>query len=77
MATKERKIETTGQLRKFLTETIVQIREGAIGLDEAGKITKLAAQIHESFYSEIKIQKAQWEMGVQVKHSELGSLPLG
>lgn len=76
MSVKPREIKTTGQLRKFLAETIVKVGDGSIGLDEASRITKLAAQVNESFYSEIKIAKTQWEIGAQSESKKLGDLPL-
>jgi hypothetical protein len=68
-------IETTGNLRKFLAQTILQVREGTIGLEEAARICKLAAQINEGFYSELKAQKVASELGTEAK--PLGELPIG
>jgi hypothetical protein len=42
--------------------------------DKARNIVKLAAQVNESFYSEIKIKKVQLEAGDQT--AKLGSLPI-
>lgn len=67
-------IKTTGELREFLVNMIVGIKDGDIKPDEARNITKLAAQINESFYSEIKIAKVQLEAGVTA--AELGMLPI-
>lgn len=67
------KIETTGQLRQFLANAITKVGRGEMSTEEAQKITKLAAQINESFYSEIKIAKTKWEMG-EVEKVQLGDL---
>lgn len=76
MSVKPRKeIKTTGQLRAFLSDTITKVSTGEIGLEEASRITKLAAQVNESFYSEIKIAKTKWEMG-QIEKVDLGSLSI-
>ena len=68
-------ISTTGELRKFLAQTILDVKSGSIGLDEAARITKLAAQINEGFYSELKAQKVAQEVGGETK--ALGDLPIG
>lgn len=66
------KITTTGSLREFLAGAINSVANGTMDTDKARNITKLAAQINESFYSEIKIAKVQTELGVQA--AELGKL---
>ena len=68
------KLKTTGELRDFLAQMLLGVKNGDLDLDKASRITKMAAQIHESFYSEIKIAKVQLEAGNQV--AALGSLPL-
>lgn len=68
-------ISTTGELRKFLAETILEVKSGKIGLEEASRITKLAAQINEGFYSELKAQRVAAELGTDAK--PLGELPIG
>ena len=42
-------IKTTGDLREFLAMTIEDVASGDIDLDKATHITKLAAQVNESF----------------------------
>lgn len=69
------KIKTTGQLRAFLSETIERLRAGLVDADTAGKITKMAGQINESFYSETKVAKTHLEMGLEV--AKLGDLQIG
>lgn len=68
-------LKTSGHIRDYLAEAIIKVGSGEMGLDEANRITKLVAQVHESFYSEIKILKTQFEMGE--KREKLGNLSLG
>lgn len=56
-------IRTTGQLREFVTECMVRVKTGHMKPDQASVITKMAAQVNESFYSEAKIAKLTLEMG--------------
>jgi hypothetical protein len=69
------KLKTTGQLREFLVDMAIGVKNGVLDLDKASRITKLAAQINESFYSEIKIARIQREAGVAV--ADLGELKIG
>jgi len=57
------KITTVGELRDYLAQTIIAVGNGMIDVDKAKNITKLAAQINESFYSEIKVAKVMTELG--------------
>jgi len=57
------KIKTTGELRDFLAEMMVDVKNGSLDLDKARNITKLAGQINESFYAEIKVAKIRAEAG--------------
>ncbi len=68
------RIKTTGELRTFLAEALTDVRSGKLGLDEASRITKLASQINESFYSEIKVAKIRADAGEQMV--KLGCLPI-
>lgn len=68
------KITTAGELREYLSQTIAGVGNGTINTDKARDITKLAAQINESFYSEIKVAKVQTELGNVV--SKMGDLKL-
>lgn len=43
--------------------------------EKARDITKLAAQVNESFYAEVKVARLQVDL--QKKVSELGVLPIG
>lgn len=67
-------IQTVGQLREFLVNTMLGVKDGSIKIDEASRITKLAAQVNESFYSEIKIAKTMLEAGQEA--IALGKLPI-
>ena len=68
------KIKTAGDLRSFLAKTMEEVRAGEIDLDVASRITKLAGQVNESFYAEIKVAKIRAEAGETL--IELGALPL-
>lgn len=68
------KINTTGELREFLATMLLGVKNGDLDGDKASKITKIAAQINESFYAEIKIAKVQLEAGKVA--NELGKLPI-
>ncbi len=68
------KIKTTGELREFLATMLVGIKTGDVKHEEARAMTKMAAQINESFYSEIKIAKTQIEAGKAAV--DLGTLPI-
>lgn len=69
------KLKTTGQLREFLVDMAIGVKNGVLDLDKASRITKLAAQINESFYSEIKIARIQREAGMAA--ADLGELKIG
>lgn len=69
------KIQTTGQLREMLCSLINGVANGTVDADKAKNITKLAQQVNESFYSEIKIASIQTELGKT--SAELGSLMVG
>lgn len=69
------KIKTTGELRDFLVDMILGVKSGDIDLDKASRITKLAGQINESFYAEIKIAKVRAEAGAVM--TDIGAMPIG
>lgn len=68
------KIKTTGQMREFLAKIMSDVQTGEIDLDKASKITKLAGQVNESFYAEIKVAKVRTEAGEQM--TPLGDMPI-
>lgn len=70
-----KKITTTGSLRDFLAQTLLDVKNGDIELDKASRITKIAAQINENLYVEVKVAKIRLEMGDDI--TELGALPIG
>lgn len=74
MSSEGKGIKTTGQLREFLSNMLIGVKNGVLDTDKARNITKMAAQINESFYSEIKIAKVHAEAGKQV--AEMGDLPI-
>lgn len=67
-------IQTVGELREFLVNMLIGVKDGLLDADKARNITNMASQINESFYSEIKIAKIQTEMGI--KAAELGKLKI-
>lgn len=69
------KIKNSGNLRRFLADTMVEVKAGTIDVEKAGRITKLAAQINESFYSEVKVAKVRADAGEKL--IELGALEIG
>ncbi len=69
------KLKTTGQLREFLVDMAIGVKNGIVDLDKASRVTKLAQQINESFYSEIKIARIQREAGIDA--ADLGELRIG
>lgn len=69
------KITKTGELREFLCEAISNVASGDFDVNKAREITKIAAQINESLYAEVKVTKTQLEMGNQAV--KFGNLNLG
>lgn len=69
------KIRTTGELRDFLAEMLLDVKNGDVDLDKASQITKLAGQINESFYAEIKVAKIRTEAGAAM--ADLGAMAVG
>jgi hypothetical protein len=69
------KIKTTGDLRDFLALMIVGVKNGDLDLDKASRITKLAGQINESFYAEIKVAKTRLEAGEAMP--KMGNMDIG
>ena len=67
------KIRTTGELRDFLATIMLGVKNGDIDLDKARNITRLAGQINESFYAEVKVAKARAEAG----EFGLGAMKIG
>ncbi len=67
-------IKTTGQLRDFLATMMLGVKNGDLSVDKASQIQKIAAQINENFYAEIKVAVVQRLSQQPV--AKLGQLPL-
>lgn len=57
------KIETAGDLRAFLADVMVGIRDGNIDYQDAGAISKVAAQINNSLAVEVNTALRLASMG--------------
>ncbi|MDH3879604.1 MAG: hypothetical protein OET18_17315 [Desulfobacterales bacterium] len=67
-------INTTGDLRKFLCSSITSVANGTMDISKAREVTKLAGQVNESFYSEVKVARLQIDL--KEESDKLGSLPV-
>ena len=67
-------IKNVGQLRKFLVTAMEQVRDGTMDVQQAAQLTKIAAQVNESFYSEVKVSRLRAEAGEAMP--KLGQLPI-
>ena len=67
-------INTTGDLRKFLCNSINSVANGTMDIAKASEDTKLAGQVNESFYSEVKVARLQIDL--KEESDKLGSLPV-
>ena len=70
-----RKIRTSGDMRAYLAELMVDVQAGKVNIDKASQITKMAAQVHESLYSEVKIARLKHELSKE--QHKFGDLDLG
>lgn len=70
-----KKIKTTGELRDFLANMMLGVKNGDLDLDKASRITKLAGQVNESFYAEIKVASIRTAAGEEL--AKLGEMPIG
>lgn len=68
------KIQNVGQLREFLSNMLVGVKDGDVKVDEARTMVKLAEKINESYYAEIKM--AQMAQQLERKVAEFGKLPI-
>ena len=68
-------IKTTGQLRKFLVLAMEDVKAGMLDPDKASRITKLAGQVNESFYAEIKVARVRSQAGEAMP--KMGQMLLG
>lgn len=67
-------INTTVDLRKFLCSSITSVANGTMDISKAREVTKLAGQVNESFYSEVKVARLQIDL--KEESDKLGSLPV-
>lgn len=68
------KINTAGQIRRFLIDTMEEIKAGKVEESVARNLIKMSAQINESIYSEAKIAKLKMDAGETM--DKFGSLKL-
>lgn len=68
-------IKTTGDLRRFLAKTITDVSEHKVSVDEASRIVKLAAQLNENFYAEVKVARLKKDLSLNIP--DVGGLPIG
>lgn len=68
-------IKTSGDLRDYLCMAIKSVGNGSMDVAKANSINKLAGQINESLYSEVKVAKTTMELGETA--SAIGKLQLG
>lgn len=68
-------IKTAGDLRDFLCKSIDEVADGTMDLAKAREVTKLAGQVNESFYSEVKVARLQMDLSREA--AELGKLSIG
>lgn len=71
---KSKAIKTTGELREFLADTMVGVKEGSIDTNKARSIARLAGQINDGFYAEVMSAKMRAEAGATIQ--ELGAMAL-
>jgi len=69
------KITTTGELRSFLCSTLNGISNGTIDADKARNIVKIAGQINESFYAEVKVARLKIDLDTEI--ADVGELKIG
>lgn len=68
-------IKSTGSLRQFLADSIIALKNGHMDPETARNVVKLAGQINESIYSEIKTARVQIELGREA--AQFGHLDVG
>jgi hypothetical protein len=68
------KIKTTSELREYLLSAITLVGNGTMDSDKARNIVKLAGQINENLYAEVKVAKTQIELGSEA--AKFGTLDL-
>jgi len=68
-------IKTAGELREFLINMMIGVKNGHQELESARAIVKIAGQINESLYAEIKAAKMHLDAGKEA--ASLGNLAIG
>jgi len=68
-------IKTAGELRDFLINMMIGVKDGHQEVESARTIVKIAGQINESLYAEIKYAKMHLDAGKEA--AALGTLQLG
>ena len=68
-------IKTTGDLRDYLAKIMVSVGNGTCATDKAREIVKVAGQINESFYSEVKVQRLK--MDLKQESEKFGEMTVG
>lgn len=69
-------ITTTGQLREFLTEKMVEVSSGGIDREDAETLVRLAREVNESFNSEVKVARSRHDLANQRPPGQ-GKLKIG
>lgn len=68
-------IRTTGELREFLVNMMTGVKDGDLPVDKASQITKLAGQVNESIYAEIKATRLA--IDAKREYGEMGTMDIG
>ena len=69
------KITKSGELREYLLSAINMVGNGTMDAAKARDITKIAAQVNERLYAEVRVAKTQIELGAEA--AKFGDLDLG
>tara|TARA_R110002126_G_scaffold31896_2_gene102010 strand:+ start:1481 stop:1702 length:222 start_codon:yes stop_codon:yes gene_type:complete len=69
------KITNTGQLRELLCDVINRIDDNTIEPHKVKAIVKLAGQINDNLYAEVKVVRTQLQTGAT--REKFGALKLG
>lgn len=67
-------LKTVGDMREFLGNIMLGVKDGTTKVDEARTIIKAAEKINENYYAEIKVAQLRVELGE--KAAALGKLEI-
>lgn len=67
-------MQKSGELRKFLLDSINKVENGEMEEAQARNIIKMAGQVNESLYAEVKVSKTKLELGETIE--QFGKLDL-